>query len=415
MSSVTASPAVSVVPAFLRPSHPAAAASARGYGASSLQAVQKIEQQVLAILMQAQAETQGVGRSPDGTPAGSAGKPVLTAPDMGRLVRAASGAASRGASQTTLTPEAAMEMLAGQLAELLTRDGEADWRKHVDLIRERLAQRGARGEALSASLKAAEGALDTAHQAAAAAGSGLADAETAVRAAEDRIAELEALLADSPEADAEEIKQSLAAAMALRNAALGTRDAAVGVVLETTQGVAEALSRRDGLLDEINRTLPPILQGPQAQTPSRTNDARLGELLAMLQQLISTTNESKLRNDLEFLQATLKAREAENIRRSEEYQEQIEKAERAQKKMGCIGKIIGWIVTVVAVALAPFSGGASLAVAVTMFAIAVADECGAGIMNTLMTPVIDAIMTVVKAVAVAVSVALGSYRLVGSA
>ncbi|WP_175648885.1 type III secretion system translocon subunit SctE, partial [Burkholderia pseudomallei] len=71
---------------------------------------------------------------------------------------------------------------------------------------------------------------------------------------------------------------------------------------------------------------------------------------------------------------TLPPREAERQNRSDEYQAQAKKAEEMQKTMGCIGKIVGWVITAVSFAAAAFTGGASLALAAVGLALAVGDE-----------------------------------------
>ncbi|SUG71798.1 pathogenicity island 1 effector protein [Salmonella enterica subsp. enterica] len=50
-------------------------------------------------------------------------------------------------------------------------------------------------------------------------------------------------------------------------------------------------------------------------------------------------------------------------KKSAEFQEETRKAEETNRIMGCIGKVLGALLTIVSVVAAVFTGGASLALA----------------------------------------------------
>lgn len=91
-----------------------------------------------------------------------------------------------------------------------------------------------------------------------------------------------------------------------------------------------------------------------------TNAAKLSELIAFFMQLINKNSESDLESQLSVFESVQKSVQSDMEKKATEMEEQEKKAEHLQQTMGCIGKIIGAIVTVVSAA---FTGGASLAIA----------------------------------------------------
>ncbi|NTY40135.1 type III secretion system translocon subunit BipB [Burkholderia diffusa] len=132
-------------------------------------------------------------------------------------------------------------------------------------------------------------------------------------------------------------------------------------------------------------------------SPNLSGAAELTVVLGKLQELISSGNVKELESKRKLFTEMQAKREAELKKKSDEYQEQVKKAEEMQKTMGCIGKIVGWVITAVSFAAAAFTGGASLALAAVGLALAVGDEIsrattGVSFMDKLMQPVMNAIL-----------------------
>ncbi|OJA86352.1 type III secretion system translocon subunit SctE [Burkholderia ubonensis] len=131
--------------------------------------------------------------------------------------------------------------------------------------------------------------------------------------------------------------------------------------------------------------------------PKLSGEAELTAVLGKLQDLISSSSVKELQSKQKLFNEMQAKREADLKKKSDEYQEQVKKAEEMQKTMGCIGKIVGWIITAVSFAAAAFTGGASLALAAVGLALAVGDQIckaatGVSFMDKMMQPIMDAIL-----------------------
>jgi invasin B len=361
-----------------------AANAALGFGQASVKVVSQIEAAAARMFATA-AASQAAGV----TPQRDSSAPDLRPVQMNRVHQAVGDEGQR------LSPEAALMKLMMMLQTLLGESNLQSMKSRLELFQQRMQARAAEGERLSAALLAAQQKVDAygaeALQAGAAAEAALAAAEEARQEVERLQKQLDAAAPDTPEYEA------------LR-ARLDTAERQAGVLKERAQHALQrldaataafnsALLEAEEVAREVDKNHPPGMPqtGMAGQDETRlTNAARLQELLGTLNQIIATNSELKLQNEVEFAQKMLKAREAENMRRSKEYQDQVEKARAAEKKMGCIGKIIGWAITVIAVVAAPFSGGASLALAAVGLALAIAEEVtGKSILGKVFEPVIQ--------------------------
>ncbi|WP_434654226.1 type III secretion system needle tip complex protein [Chromobacterium violaceum] len=128
-----------------------------------------------------------------------------------------------------------------------------------------------------------------------------------------------------------------------------------------------------------------------------SNVAKLTLLMAMFVELVGKNSEESLKNDLALFQALQEGRQKEMDKKSAEYQEEVRKAEELNRTMGCIGKILGALLTVVSVVAAAFTGGASLALAAVGVALMVADEVvkaatGVSFMQEALKPLMDKVL-----------------------
>ncbi|MFL9584716.1 type III secretion system translocon subunit SctE [Stenotrophomonas sp. AB1(2024)] len=373
-----------------------AATVAAGFGSASLQQVEAIDRKVLDMLAKAAGERSGQSAAAE---APNPNAPALRKADMPRLVRAAMQQASAGsAPQAPMTPEAAMTLLVMQLSELITTENSRSLASQLELVKQRLAQRAATAAELSEAIRLAQALVDAAMGDVGTAEGELAAALEALKQAEAEVAKLEQALADAPPEEQDAIRAQLEAA----KGKAAEQQARVG---EATKALAAAVAVLDKALgdleafkSEADKLDPNGSVSARGDEKARTNAAMLSELLAVLQEIIGKANDAKLEAETKLLQEVLKLREAENLRRSQEYQDELAKAEAAQKKMGCIGKIIGWVVTVVAVVAAPFTGGASMVLAGVGLALAIGEELGLNVMGKIMEPIMKLVMELVKQV-----------------
>ncbi|WP_145564530.1 type III secretion system translocon subunit SctE [Yersinia aldovae] len=120
-------------------------------------------------------------------------------------------------------------------------------------------------------------------------------------------------------------------------------------------------------------------------------------LMALMAQLINKSSSGDLQASAELKQKLAEAAAKDAEKKAKEYEEEVRKAEEMQKTMGCIGKILGWLITVGSFALAAFTGGASLALAAVGLALAIGDEIsqavtGRSFMADMMQPLMDTIV-----------------------
>lgn len=112
----------------------------------------------------------------------------------------------------------------------------------------------------------------------------------------------------------------------------------------------------------------------QHEKDNLTNVAKMTMLMAMFIELVGKNTEESFKNDMALFQALQEGRQKEMDKKSTEFQEETRKAEELNRVMGCVGKIVGALLTIVSVVAAAFTGGASLALAAVGLALMVADE-----------------------------------------
>lgn len=135
----------------------------------------------------------------------------------------------------------------------------------------------------------------------------------------------------------------------------------------------------------------------KSEKDNLSNVSKLTLLMAMFAELVGKNSEESLKNDLALFQALQEGRKNEMEKKSTEYQEEVRKAEELNRIMGCVGKILGALLTVVSVVSAAFTGGASLALAAVGLALMVADEItqattGVSFMQEALKPLMENIL-----------------------
>jgi len=372
-----------------------AATAAAGFGAASLQRILHIDAEVQKLLADAAGERHAATTEAE-APHDNA--PALRRADLPRLLRAAQQQAAIRAVQAPMTPEAAMTFLAMQLSELITTENSRSLSSQLELVKQRLAQRAATAAELSDAIRLAQEVVEAAMAGMESAEGELLAAAEALKQAEAEVKRLEQALAEAAPEDQDSIRAELDAAKGKAAEAQLKMDAGIEELVKASAALNQALTDLEDFKSQADKLDPNGIVSARGDDKARTNAALLGELLAMLQEIIGKANDAKLEAETKLIQEVLRLREAENMRRSQEYQEQVAKAEAAQKKMGCIGKIIGWVVTVVAVVAAPFTGGASMVLAGVGLALAIGEELGLNVMGKIMEPIMKLVMELVKVV-----------------
>lgn len=120
-------------------------------------------------------------------------------------------------------------------------------------------------------------------------------------------------------------------------------------------------------------------------------------LMALMAQLVDKSSSDDLQAAAELKQKLAEASARDAKQKAKDYEVEVRKAQEMQKTMGCIGKVLGWVITAISFAAAAFTGGASLAFAAVGLALAIGDEIcqavtGRSFMAESMQPFMDAIV-----------------------
>lgn len=270
-----------------------------------------------------------------------------------------------------------------ELAQTLESQGE-QWAKDSDALKEAKAESGK----LEKEVKSAESELKSAQ-------SSLAKLE----------AEAEGQDPVSPELSQKIDQAKVAVANAQAAVDKTTQDLNQHTARVLNPAVAaESASRTalDGTLakSQAITSSTPVQQQIAIENQRKQNDNNsksLTFLMALISQLIdeSASNELKAAADLKTKLSEAAAKDSE--KKAQEYEDNVRKSEEMQKVMGCIGKVLGWVITTVSFAAALFTGGASLAFAAIGLALTVGDEInqavnGKSFMSEAMKPIMEAII-----------------------
>lgn len=298
----------------------------------------------------------------------------LRAPDLARLQ-----AYTARDGERALSPEALFMTLVGDLQQSLDETGLERLRQRHAGHRAAMTARINVAERLIAERQAASDALDGALSDLDQALSGEEAARDEVKTLRDRIELLEQTLRDLPDDDPQrsEHEQQLRVARAALPGAQERQQQAEAKVLAAGHALDKATGLLDAKLGDVDRfNAGSVLR---VETPDRlTASAQLQALLARLSASVAEFAENKRKDESEVLLKELQARDAANIERARKHAEEQERAREAEKKTGCIGKILNWVKAAVAVVA---SVAITVVGAVTMNPVMI----GAGVMGLLLS------------------------------
>ncbi|KQN51815.1 hypothetical protein ASE93_01240 [Serratia sp. Leaf50] len=176
-------------------------------------------------------------------------------------------------------------------------------------------------------------------------------------------------------------------------------NAALGLCSEKAQTSANlamvALKLADQLLGKLldSSGVDPVLISATYKQ-HLTGLAAMTLLMGELSKLLGDNADSKIQANAELSKQLHESRQKEMRIKAEEQAEAIRKAEHLNKVMGCVGKILGGLLTAVSIVGAVFTGGASLALAAVGIALMVADPIvkaitGESITDRVMAPIME--------------------------
>ena len=292
-----------------------------------------------------------------------------------------------------------LTLLLGQLMELL---GDAA----LSVLEGRLAMFKALRESQTTANKALqeqfdnaihemEGALDAAKAAEGDYEAALEAAKNAQKAADEAEGALAGMSPDDP--DYEATKAARDEAVSNADQAKSKADSAKEVYVKATQTASDKTKAADKIADQIKAQCGNTPSVRQSEESHITGVARMTLLMAMFSELVGNNAEASLKNDLALFEAMQTGRIKEMEKQAEEYEKEVKKAEELNKTMGCVGKILGALLTIVAVVGAAFTGGASLALAAVGVALMVADTVvkaatGVSFMEEAMKPIMEKVL-----------------------
>ncbi|MGL5758778.1 type III secretion system translocon subunit SctE [Plesiomonas sp.] len=310
-----------------------------------------------------------------------------------------------------------LTLLLGKLLGLLGDVSINQFTSRIATWQAMMASQVAMGQQLSNELQEAIAEAEAANEAYEQAVSSLGVASTVLDAAQRKQADAQAKLAqlspDDPgyetaQAEYQQAEIEVTSAQARVNQA--DQKARVAHANATDKvGKADSLLNQTQALSSTNQNL------SQQQESHLSNVGQLTMLMAMFMKLVGKSSEESLKNDMALFQTMQESRQAEMEKKSVEYQEEVRKAEELNRTMGCIGKILGALLTVVSVVAAAFTGGASLAIAAVGIALMVADQVvkaatGVSFMEEALKPLMENILKpLMEMISKAITSALQSF------
>jgi len=265
--------------------------------------------------------------------------PVLCAPDLARLHRAAGDEGRR------MPPESLLTLLLGNLQELLSDQRASRMEQRLQAYRAQLQGRAQYAGELSAAMQAALEAARAAEEAAGAAATEAGVQEGALEAAREDVRRLQGELdALDPSDPAHAAKQAeLASARQALQQAQGRFDAASNALNEAVALLdlrLAQLDEQDESLRAFNKGQPTIAGDVERKLNSSDT---LTMLMGVISQLMGKHADTTMKTMSEFTIQTIKARQAKEQERIRQHEEELQRARDAEKKTGCAGKIFGWV------------------------------------------------------------------------
>lgn len=173
----------------------------------------------------------------------------------------------------------------------------------------------------------------------------------------------------------------------------------------------EALKQTGSIfLNNIAAKLEEYLEAVKKKTDVNSNETQQTEgesrmsaqeafmaLMAQIRRDMDKGRDLELKVESDLNQVAMESSIKDLEKKSEDYNEQVRKAKEMEETMGCVGKVLGWVVAAVGFVAAAFTGGASLAIAAVGLALTAQDAIaeatgGVSIMGEAMKPLMEKIL-----------------------
>ncbi|PRP70978.1 pathogenicity island 1 effector protein SipB [Chromobacterium amazonense] len=279
-------------------------------------------------------------------------------------------------AQDELNGAGKLALLLGQLMALLGDVSLSQFESRLSIWQAMMDAQKAEGEQLSQELKSAQEEAEQATEAYQSAVGDLDKAKAVLDAAKQKLAQAQAKL-EGMSPDDPAYAQALSEcdqAQAEANRSQQKVDKAETEAMAAHKLATDKAKVLDNKLTQAQGMVGKNDAVQQGGIDSLSNTSKLTMLMAMFMQLVGKNSEESLKNDLELFKVIQESRQKEMDKKSAEYQEEVRKAEELNRIMGCVGKVLGALLTVVSVVAAAFTGGASLALAAVGIALMVADS-----------------------------------------
>ncbi|TCV96674.1 type III secretion system translocon subunit SctE [Biostraticola tofi] len=164
------------------------------------------------------------------------------------------------------------------------------------------------------------------------------------------------------------------------------------------QVARDAFSKLDQLDKQIradDKSLPAAEREPIKQAIE--SSAKMLFIVSTFIELLGKNSEKKLEADMAFFQSLRDGKQVEMRKLADKAEESERKAATLNATMGCVGKILGGLVTAISLVGAIFTGGASLALAAVGMTLMVSDEIckevtGTSFMEEAMKPLMEQVI-----------------------
>lgn len=177
--------------------------------------------------------------------------------------------------------------------------------------------------------------------------------------------------------------------------ALGDKVVSRAAVDDAVERVARAVAK-EAVIGSLFAGLPAATQYSEGRVELGAT-AKLTLILAQLQQLISSSDIDALESQRKMLSEMSSLRQKSLQTAADYYAVKVAEAKQLQHTMDIVGQVAGWALAIAGVALAAFTGGASLVIAAAGLALMLADTVykaivGTSFIDEAMKPVVEKVV-----------------------
>lgn len=298
--------------------------------------------------------------------------------------------------QETLNAEGRLTLLLGRLATLMGDNSVSQLASRLEnrlaVIASQQQQREQLSGAFQTASEEAQSAMDvykTALDSLAAAQAAYHDCAGKLERAE---AKLDGLAPGAP--DYVSLKQEIDTLRNELSSLRSNQEKALNAAEVAHNSARQKTEKLDGIASQIQGVFLTGGRVERYQTDNLNSIAHFTMLLSIFIELVGKNNEESLKNDMALFRTLQESRQEEMLKKSEEYQEETRKAEVLNRTMGCVGKVVGALLTVASVVAAAFTGGAALGLAAASLALILTDgivkaATGTSFIQEALNPVIN--------------------------